>query len=78
MLHANVHITEDLAEWEVRVVLTETYGPGVEPTEAAATIRLARTSDEWDADALSALMSILSRFVARVQDDARAGARDRR
>ena len=72
MLHANLHVTEDLAEWRVSVVLTETYGPGVEPLEARADLVLARTSDEWDADVLGAFLSVLTRFVARVQDDTRA------
>jgi len=72
MLHANVHVTEDLAEWRITVVLTETYGPGVEPLEARAEVVLARTPDEWDADVLGAFLSVLTRFVARVQDDAYA------
>ena len=69
MITLNVHVRQDLGEWVVQAILTEDHGPGFQPERSTAVWRAPLTASEWDADALSAVLSALTRWSEVTMED---------
>lgn len=63
MLSLNIHLRQDLGEWGLTAVLVEDYGAGLEPARSTAGWQAPLTAEEWDHDALSAVLSALQRWL---------------
>ena len=71
MLHITIHVREDLAEWLCQIAITESYGAPLKPVTVTRTFPLARTSDEWDSDPLTAALSAVSRMSGFLVEESR-------
>lgn len=62
MIALTIHVRQVLGEWQLSAVLTEDYGPGLEPSKSTAVWQSPLTGQEWDSDALAAVLSALARW----------------
>jgi hypothetical protein len=65
MVTINVHVRQDLGEWVVTAVLTESHGAGLAPSVSTSEYHMPLTEREWDSDPLSAGLSAVSRWVGK-------------
>jgi len=69
MLSLNVHVRQVLGTWEVSAVLVRDPGAGLEPEVAQDRYTMPLTSEEWDSDDLSAVLSALARWSGRTSEN---------
>jgi hypothetical protein len=63
MLDLTVHVRQELGEWVISAVLSESHGTGLEPDVSTTSARLFVSGWEWSQDPLTAVRSALLRWL---------------
>jgi hypothetical protein len=71
MITMTLTVRQILGEWQLKAVLTESYGPGIPSARSTAVWQAPLTEREWSDDALGSVLSAVARWSGMTMEDGR-------